>query len=72
VDRNYFDSDFKTVKKTEAGFWFFNLDPNIPQYYPTFEATIPEITTIREYDNKFCKDLGCGLPWFFPVSKVVR
>jgi hypothetical protein len=72
LDRNYFASDLKTVTKTESGFWFFNLDPNIPKYYPTFREKMPELNRLEEIDNAKCKDLVCGLPWFFPVSQIVK
>lgn len=72
VDRTFFDKDLTTVKSNDAGFWLFNIDPNIPTYLPTFAETIPELNNAVDMDALSCKELYCGLPYYFPVRKLLR
>ncbi|CAL8109253.1 unnamed protein product [Orchesella dallaii] len=72
VDRTFYDRDLSTVKHTDAGFWLFNIDPNIANFMPEFTDKIPELRNPRELDAMTCKELYCGLPYFFPVRKLLR
>ncbi|ODM91515.1 Endoplasmic reticulum metallopeptidase 1 [Orchesella cincta] len=72
VDRTFYDRDLTTVRHTDAGFWLFNIDPNIANFLPEFTDKIPELRNPRELDAMACKELYCGLPYYFPVGKLLR
>lgn len=74
MDRTHFDADLTTVKKRDAGLWLFNVDPNIPMFYDILGENIPELKHKNhvEIDAYDCEDLYCGLPFIFPVKKLIR
>lgn len=60
------------MKSSDAGFWLFNIDPNIPHFLPVFAETSPEFRNAQELDAVTCTELYCGLPYYFPVRKLLR
>ena len=72
MDRTWFDSDLSTVKKSESGFWFFDLDPHVKSSMPLFQESLPELKNLVTYETDKCADLYCGLPYYFPVAKLIR
>lgn len=60
------------MKSNDAGYWLFNIDPNIPRFLPTFAESIPELNNYVDLDALACKELYCGLPYYFPVGKLLR
>jgi hypothetical protein len=71
VDRTIFESDLTTVRKQDAGFWFFNIDSNIPHLWDKFGEHLA-ISKPEELDSFHCEHLYCGLPFYFPVKKLLR
>jgi len=71
VDRTFYESDLTTVQKQDAGFWFFNVDSNIPPLWDEF-GTHLKIGSPEPVDAYNCERLYCGLPYFFPVKKLLR
>lgn len=61
------------MKKTDAGYWFFTMDPSIPTYYPSWSKEgLPELERLQKIDSENCTDLACALPYVFPITRLVR
>ncbi|CAG7835818.1 unnamed protein product [Allacma fusca] len=73
TDRTWYNSDM-TENRTDAGYWFWPMDPNTREYFPEIAKTLPQIRDYIELEanEDSCMDLYCNQQFFRPVGKSIK